>query len=179
MTQISGRGGCGHVACWLELHTSAGRSTVLGASHSAGENATFDLRPAEGYGILGLEKEQDGSSGLRLVEQQCGALPPSPPTPPSPPSPPSPPPHAAVNVLDWRGWELSNGGSGWESGFFSHDGPEVAFLASSVTTARCNPPTFRLHIRRPPPRPILSQWAEYMYPSGNSTRCAPRRRPST
>ena len=83
---ISGAIGCGHVACWLRIHTTAGRAISVGASapEYAGAGPPrekpdveggFLLTPRRGFGVFGIA-DADADGHPELLQHDCAAMPP-------------------------------------------------------------------------------------------------------
>ncbi|KAL1504076.1 hypothetical protein AB1Y20_010486 [Prymnesium parvum] len=90
---IRGRTGCGFLACWIEVVTSAGQTRSIGQTPEPTDVPSYELRPTRHTGVAGLVRSEADPQILELIEHPCHVEePPAPPSPQQPPIPPLPPP---------------------------------------------------------------------------------------
>ena len=69
LTRISGRTGCGYLACWMLFETSTGATKSIGTYDGLAEGGTvFELSPPPGRGVVGIARD---ASSLDLPEPFC------------------------------------------------------------------------------------------------------------
>ena len=69
LTRISGRTGCGYLACWMLFETSTGATKSIGTYDGLAEGgAVFELSPPPGRGVVGIARD---ASSLDLPEPFC------------------------------------------------------------------------------------------------------------